>query len=614
GEVTHRRKDGKILHVATQWVVHYDNEKKVRAILEVNTDITARKEAERALLQSEGFNRTILESSPDCIKVLDLDGRVVFVNPAGRKLLETGNAEMLAKSYWPGLWIGEAREQAEQAYRTALLGETAHFVGFRHTAKGTPKWWDVLLRPIHDANGIPEQILVVLRDITEHKQQQLAIAERVQLSALRADISAEIAGESPMQSTLQRISEALVTDLDLALVRIWIADETGEALTLAASAGSHSQLHGADGQVKIGAGRIGKIAQRKKSHITTDAQADPELKSPDGIHHHTLVSFCGYPLMVGERAVGVFAVYGKIPVPEAVLGELSFAAKGLAQFIHRKQTDEKLRATQAELSRYSVGLEKLVAERTAALQQLVEQMEEFSYSISHDLRAPARAMEAYANVLLEDYSEKLDATGKDYLERIIRNSTRMDRMIREILTYSRLSRCQVSLRPVELASLVREIIEQSPNIQPFCSGIEIAPDLASVMGHEPSLMQAISNLLSNACKFVPPNTAPRCKVWTERNNGHVRLFIKDNGIGIRPEHQHRLFGVFERLHPDKQYEGNGIGLAIVRKAVERMGGQVGVESDGITGSQFWIELPAASDPAPLPAAISPDQPAADLKD
>jgi signal transduction histidine kinase len=101
--------------------------------------------------------------------------------------------------------------------------------------------------------------------------------------------------------------------------------------------------------------------------------------------------------------------------------------------------------------------------------------------------------------------------------------------------------------------------------------------------------------LSNACKFVPPHTTPRCKVWTERNNGHVRLFIRDNGIGIKPEHQHRLFGMFERIHPESQYEGTGIGLAIVRKAMERMGGQVGVESDGSNGSQFWIQLPAVKD-------------------
>lgn len=256
-------------------------------------------------------------------------------------------------------------------------------------------------------------------------------------------------------------------------------------------------------------------------------------------------------------------------------------------------SNEEIQSAQAELSRYSSGLEKLVAERTAFLQKLVEQMEEFSYSISHDLRAPARAMEGYATALLEDYGGKLDATAKHYLESIVRNSSRMDRMIQEILMYSRVSRCEITLKPVELAPLIQDILQQHPEIQRFSSGIEVILAHETVLAHEPSLIQVVSNLLSNACKFVPPNTTPRCKIWAESVNADIRLFIKDNGIGIKPEHQHRLFGVFERVHSGIQFDGNGIGLAIVRKAVERMSGRVGMESDGVNGSLFWIQLGAA---------------------
>ena len=113
--------------------------------------------------------------------------------------------------------------------------------------------------------------------------------------------------------------------------------------------------------------------------------------------------------------------------------------------------------------------------------------------------------------------------------------------------------------------------------------------------------QILMNLLSNAVKFVPAGTVAKIQIWTERRENVVRLWVEDNGIGIRPEHQRRLFGLFERIHPEKTFEGTGIGLAIVRKAVERMGGKVGVESDGISGSKFWIELPAVEAPA-TPAA------------
>jgi signal transduction histidine kinase len=100
-------------------------------------------------------------------------------------------------------------------------------------------------------------------------------------------------------------------------------------------------------------------------------------------------------------------------------------------------------------------------------------------------------------------------------------------------------------------------------------------------------------LLNNAIKFVAPDTKPKIRLWTERRNGEVRFWVEDNGIGIKPEYQHRLFNVFERVHPEKEYEGTGIGLAIVRKAAERMGGKAGVESNGTDGSRFWIQLPAA---------------------
>ena len=171
----------------------------------------------------------------------------------------------------------------------------------------------------------------------------------------------------------------------------------------------------------------------------------------------------------------------------------------------------------------------------------------------------------------------------------------MDRLILDILTYSRLNRREVSLHPVSLDALVREIVQVYPALESTRAHITIPKPLPTVMGHEPYLTQAVSNLLDNAVKFVPTGTTPRVRIWADERGPYVRLWIGDNGIGIKPEHKARLFGMFERVHPEKQFEGTGIGLAIVRKAVERMGGQTGVESDGLTGSDFWIELPAATE-------------------
>ena len=140
---------------------------------------------------------------------------------------------------------------------------------------------------------------------------------------------------------------------------------------------------------------------------------------------------------------------------------------------------------------------------------------------------------------------------------------------------------------------MREVVQQYPDMRPEKADIEVEGPLPDVIAHEPSLTQVVSNLLSNAVKFMPPHQRPRGRVSADQGESRARLWIADNGIGIKPEHQSRLFGMFERLHPSSEYEGTGIGLAIVRKAIERMNGSVGVESDGISGSRFWVDLPIA---------------------
>jgi len=202
-------------------------------------------------------------------------------------------------------------------------------------------------------------------------------------------------------------------------------------------------------------------------------------------------------------------------------------------------------------------------------------------------------MQGYAQALLEDYGHALDGTAREYLNHIVRAGTRMDRLVRDILIYSRLARADLSVHSISLDALIRDIISHYPEMQPPRATITPRPELGHVLAHEPSLTQAISNLLANAVKFVAPGVTPSVQIYSERRDGHLRLWIQDNGIGIKPEHQGRLFGLFQRVHPDQKYEGTGIGLAVVRKSVERMGGRVGVESDGKPGSKFWIELPAA---------------------
>ena len=198
----------------------------------------------------------------------------------------------------------------------------------------------------------------------------------------------------------------------------------------------------------------------------------------------------------------------------------------------------RARATTEERRR---ELERLVEERTASLHQAIAQMEEFSYSVSHDLRAPLRAIEGYAQAVLEDWGGQASESARSHLRRILNAAERMDRLTRDVLTYSRVARGAAPLAVLCLDRLVADTIEQYAQSNRRGGRIEVASPLLSVLGNEPLLVQAISNLVANALKFVEEGATPRVKIWTERRGADVRLWVEDNGIGIRPEHQARIW-------------------------------------------------------------------------
>jgi signal transduction histidine kinase len=215
--------------------------------------------------------------------------------------------------------------------------------------------------------------------------------------------------------------------------------------------------------------------------------------------------------------------------------------------------------------------------------------------VAHDLRAPLRAISGFSRALLEDYAERLDQEGKEYIESVIESAHRMDILLQDLLAYSRLSRAEIKMNLINLDNVVNQAIKQlEGEIQIKQASINIDGDLPAVMGHAPTLIQVVVNMLSNAIKFVPEGVQPLVKLETEIvRPGWIRLSVIDNGIGIDPEHHERIFNVFERLHGIESFPGTGIGLAIVRRGVERIGGHVGVESNPGQGSKFWIELQLA---------------------
>jgi signal transduction histidine kinase len=266
--------------------------------------------------------------------------------------------------------------------------------------------------------------------------------------------------------------------------------------------------------------------------------------------------------------------------------------------LRARRRQYEVRDLLAERDELLASLEQRVVERTAKLQELNAELEAFSYSVSHDLRAPLRSMESYARILCDDYAGALPFEAKHYLQRIAKNAEKMDRLMQDVLTFSRIARSEIHLETVDLDVIVSETIDQYPDLATAHQQIVVRAPLGCVLGHVPSLTQCFSNLLQNALKFVPPDRVANIEVYSEPNGTQLRTHIRDNGIGIDPAHHGRIFGLFERAGPGT-IPGTGIGLAIVKKAVERMGGTVGVCSAVGEGACFWIELPAATAGAAL---------------
>ncbi|MGH7973357.1 MAG: sensor histidine kinase, partial [Limisphaerales bacterium] len=263
----------------------------------------------------------------------------------------------------------------------------------------------------------------------------------------------------------------------------------------------------------------------------------------------------------------------------------------LQDITERKQMEQALAASRAEL-------ERLVFERTAKLRDAMSELEHMSCSIVHDLRAPLRAIQGFAGLIAEGEQQRLSDESRDLLSRMEAATRRMDLLITDALNYNKAVREELPLARVWPGDVLRSIVKSHPEFQPPKAKITLDGAFPPILGNEAGLAQCFSNLIGNAVKFVRPGTVPQVRIWAEprtdeksRENA-VRIWVEDNGTGIPKGGEGKIFQMFQRMH-GSDYEGTGIGLALVRKVTERMGGRVGVESRENAGSRFWIEFAPA---------------------
>jgi PAS domain S-box-containing protein len=536
-----------------------------------------------SLRDSEERYRQLVEDVKDyAIFMLDPEGRIASWNAGAERIKGYQAGEVLGKPF--SLLFtpeGVAEHQPEQELQTAQAHGKFEGEGWRQRKDGTQFWADVVVTALRDSSGRLRGFSKITRDITERKQAETALRRSAQrLQALHEIDRAILEAQSSQELTYQALVQMRCL-LPYQQAFVLVVNSAEQAVEIIASAGETP-----------GSGT------RQRLPLETLALEDGRQSCPP-----ELASFISEPaascvklsLQVRNSTLGALVLF--LSPRTSFTSESQAIAQEVAAQLAVALYQARLRE---ELQRNAIQLEQRVAERTAELQSANEALEAFAYSISHDLRAPLRAMEGLGQALLEDYQDQIAPEGQDYLRRIVAAAAQMEGLIQDLLHYSRLSRMELPLTSVDLQSVITVAWNRlHAEVAAQRAQLTIAQPLPSVLGHWGTLVQVIANLLMNALKFTAAGVSPRIHIWAEvkvlEAPARVRLWVEDQGIGIDPQFQERIFQVFERLHGVEIYPGTGIGLAIVRKGVERMGGQVGVVSEVGQGSRFWMELVQASE-------------------
>jgi PAS domain S-box-containing protein len=547
---------------------------------------------QQALLQSELAERTraqeaearekqllaiTLASIGDAVVVTDPAGRVTSLNPEAERLTGWSITEATGRLLPEVFQIinEDTRATVENPVEKVLrlgtvVGLANHTLLIRKDGSEVPI--DDSAAPIRQPGGPLFGVVLVFRDSSVQKKAELALRESEARERARASETEAIMEAVPAIIWIARDPDCRRIDGNRASYEFLRLSPSANVSLSAADPGDRP----AHFDVRIG----GRVLRPDELPVQRAARGERVTNLEEEVYFHDGSS----RWLLGNAT----------PLRNAN-GDIYGAVAAFVDISERKQVEGDLRRARDELVRVNSSLDKTVQERTARLEEMVAELQHVSYAIAHDMRAPLRAMGTFAELLQEEISALgAAASAQEYCRRMKVAAGRLDRLINDALNYSKAVLQQPDLDRVNLAVLIRGLIETYPNLHADSADIAIEDHLPPVVGNESLLTQCFSNLLGNAVKFVPPGARPNIRIRVAQPAvGFTRVVIEDNGIGI-PEHaMPRLFGMFQKL--DNRYEGTGIGLAIVRKVVERMGGKVGVQSEPGKGSRFWVELKLAED-------------------
>lgn len=407
----------------------------------------------------------------------------------------------------------------------------------------------------------------------------------------RAHILEQLAGDIDIFTIMRSIVRSIEEEDPTSICTILMYDKLTNTLGNGVGPGMPDFYNEAIDGISVGdaIGSCGTAAFSKKLVTVDNIGTHPYWVAFKELAFKAGVQSCwSQPILSGtNEMVGTFAIYHREPrTPEAVdLERIAYAAR----FANLAIENRRIRA---EILEHKNHLEKLVEERTVALLHANEELEAFSYSVSHDLRAPLRAIAGFSNIMLEDYGDKLDEEGQKTLNTIVHNALRMGTLIDDMLAFSKLSRAEKVNTSLDMKAIFQNVYNELIRQEPAGHKVNfVLGELTPSFGDQAMITQVVTNFISNALKYSRNTPETTIVVTSKINDDSITYSVKDNGAGFDEKYKNKLFKIFSRLHNDKEFEGTGIGLSIVKKVIERHGGTVTAEGTLGEGATFSFSLP-----------------------
>lgn len=565
---------------------------------------------ESRLRESERRLELVLASAQEGILVTDAGGEIRFANDAAAKLLGCGDpAELVGRASdeaLPEAFAEDARRRLDER----RAGRRDRYEIRIRAQDGAVRWLFVSATPLVSDGGAFEGVLAMLYDVTERKEVEERLARMTKLYWALTAVNEAIVRTTDRATLLEEACRIVVREGGFVSAFVTLLDRARTALVPVASAGAADGPLGVDAlSLEAGApfadGVLACAVRSGQKEVVNDSFADARTGPAHPLARSLGIrSFAVFPLRCEGQVAGALAVYasdvdyfdiGLAELLGQVADDLSFALEYYERAAARKRAESAVLELNAEL-------ERRVAERTARLTEANRELEAFAYSVSHDLRAPVRAIHGSAEHLSTRAGATLDDEGQRLLAGILRSSAHMSRLIDDLLAFAQLGWRTIDLAPVELSPIVARIADElRPALDETAATVDIATDLPGVLGEPTLLAQLFVNLVSNAVEHRRPGVPPRIAVSGMRDGERVEIRVADNGVGIAPQDRKRIFEMFVRLPTPCSRPGTGMGLALAAKAAGLMRGEIDVESTAGNGATFRVTLPAPRD-RDVPAA------------